>query len=525
MVRTSTKRKRVRAPVEAVPGVEALTRETWGSTERVGREVFGLDFYRDQLRVMEAVDRDGSRVAWAACHGGGKTLIQALCEVAFPCRYPEGICKDTATTYKQVKGQVWKEIHKLLMKAKRRHPGLGWPDAQRTFWYPDEESKAYRHCVGSSAEDESSYQGEHGEMLFSVNEAQAVGEYIFAAIDNNRAAGNIREFRVGNPTTTEGAFHRSFHEERNLWTAIRTTAYDTPNLMGLTAAGLLRMSDEELDVSPWPTVNRRWVREKLEAWGEDHPLYRIKVLAEFPQVDAYGLYAPSWLDHAEEDLEGYETKPVVVGLDPSGQGQDETAGYALQGGQVVGSLFTREEDSRGPVVAWLAGLGGPSKVAMVNGESVGVGYYLLKHVQDQGYTVRMFHPQHRPKNRERFDSRKDEVHWELRDALEAPSKGKARRIGGLRDEKTQAQLLTMRWGLTAAGLTAVESKTSREARRLLSPDRAEALIMANAGAQAEVIELFGPRGLNRLPREGDRDGDAEVYRPPLASLLRRQGSW
>lgn len=511
-------RKRRAPKGKAVVGVPELTGETFGSLERIARDVFGLELYRDQVRVLEALERPYARVAWAACHGAGKTLIQGVAEVAFPSMYGDGIVKDTATTLRQVKSQVWKEVHKLLVRAKMRHPGLGWPEPQRTRWYPDEKARAYRYAEGVTAENEAAFQGEHGTMLFNVNEAQAVEDHIFRAIDNNRAAGDIRELRVGNTTTTQGAFHDSFNAERHLWTCIRTTAWDTPNLAGWTPETLRELSEDDprLMENPWPTITRKWVWEKLRSWGEDHPLYRIKVMAEFPEVDAYGYVSASWLEAAERDLpEGdWKDLPLIAAVDPAGPGKDETACVAMRGGQIVSQMATVEEDARGPVIAWLRGLG---QVACVPYDPVGLGHYMGKHIKDHGYVVRPVHPQEVAKQPRLYKKRKDEMAWEVREDLE---KG---RIGGMTDEKLQAQLLTMRWGVLPSGETAMETKAQREVRSLKSPDRAEAFIMARASGGRERVRLFGQDGLNAAVVADS--GQVDAWRPPLADMLSMKRQW
>jgi hypothetical protein len=55
-------------------------------------------------------------------------------------------------------------------------------------------------------------------------------------------------------------------------TTVTISAFDTPNLAGLTLESLLRLPDEELDYAPYPWLTRRrWVVEMYHKWGPDEP--------------------------------------------------------------------------------------------------------------------------------------------------------------------------------------------------------------------------------------------------------------
>jgi len=181
---------------------------SFASSERMGRDVCALKFFRGQREALKAIDKPRAKVALAACHGFGKTLLQSLVSIWFPCRYEDGIAQDTAPTFKQVRGQVWKEMHRLLNgEAGKR---VGWGKLDRTRFAPVFDQREFRHAVGETAEDEAHFMGKHGTYCFNVNEAQAVPDYIYSAIDNNRAGGDIRVFACGNTYSTEGAFFRAF---------------------------------------------------------------------------------------------------------------------------------------------------------------------------------------------------------------------------------------------------------------------------------------------------------------------------
>jgi hypothetical protein len=96
----------------------------------------------------------------------------------------------------------------------------------------------------------------------------------------------------GNPTVTGGHYQDAFGRNRAIWKTFTISAFDTPNLQGITIEQLLAMSDDELAVAPAPyRVTRRWVKERYLRWGPNHPMYRARVLGEFPEQSELSVYS------------------------------------------------------------------------------------------------------------------------------------------------------------------------------------------------------------------------------------------
>jgi hypothetical protein len=75
------------------------------------------------------------------------------------------------------------------------------------------------------------------------------------------------------------------------------SAFDSPNLAGLTLDDLLALPDAALDHCPRPyLVTRRWVREKYAEWGPGHPLWEARVLGQFPTQAEDALISLAWLE-------------------------------------------------------------------------------------------------------------------------------------------------------------------------------------------------------------------------------------
>jgi hypothetical protein len=86
---------------------------------------------------------------------------------------------------------------------------------------------------------------------------------IYEAIEGIRAGGDVKVLALGNTVISSGPFYDAFTTNREGWNLISISAFDTPNLQGLTLESLLKLSTEELGNNPVPYLTtREWVKEK-----------------------------------------------------------------------------------------------------------------------------------------------------------------------------------------------------------------------------------------------------------------------
>jgi hypothetical protein len=141
---------------------------------------------------------------------------------------------------------------------------------------------------------------------------------------------------LGNPTVASGPFYDAFSANREGWKTFTISAFDTPNLAGLSLDQLLSLRDEELDRVDRPyLVTRRWVREKYFEWGPAHALWQARVLGEFPIQGDDALISLVWLERASarDPVDG--GGPVHAGLDVAGPGEDETVLVVREGSSIL----------------------------------------------------------------------------------------------------------------------------------------------------------------------------------------------
>jgi hypothetical protein len=85
--------------------------------------VLGLDLWPKEVEILRSI-KNHRRTAIKACHGVGKTFTLAVAALWWLARYREGIVLTTSSTQRQVRTQLWLEIHKLVKGAKIRYPEL-----------------------------------------------------------------------------------------------------------------------------------------------------------------------------------------------------------------------------------------------------------------------------------------------------------------------------------------------------------------------------------------------------------------
>lgn len=426
-------------------------------------------------KIMRAVNRPQSRVAVKACHSSAKTYTAAEIVLWWVIQ-KRGIAITTAPTWPQVEKLLWGEIHKAYGAARFPLGGM----------LNQTELKVSADCygMGLSTDQGVRFQGFHGNVLIVLDEAPGVRPDILEAIEGVRAGGDVRLLMLGNPTIASGPFYAAFERERALWSTFTIDAFDTPNLDGVTlddlkaipfsTDGMMTAEHEAyLAVSPRPYLTtRRWVWEKLHTWGEQSPLWQSRVRGQFPAQAEDALYALTWLEAAgamPEELPPPDA-PAAIGLDVAGPGEDETVLTIRQGDHVHPQLAWVQPDPRGEVLAALQRW----RVENINVDSIGVGHYMARHLEDAGYTVVDVNVGEAPRDRDRFFNLKAELYWGLRERFEQGG------VTGLTDDLAVSQLAGIRYKHNARGQVVIESKDEARKRGVKSPDRAESLMLAFA---------------------------------------------
>ena len=489
----------------------------------------GVRLWQGQAEILQSI-RTHRKTSVKACHGVGKTFVLGVAALWCLARYRDGIVLTTSSTFRQVKTQIWSELHRLVANAKVPYPELNKTELKLRG---DD-----NFALGLSTNQAENFQGYHGKhVLIIADEAPGIEPEIWDAMAGVAAGGDVRMVMAGNPTTPSGPFYDAFHRERSSWNCISIDAFDSPNLKGISLEQLLQIDPVErgpLDQNPFPfLVTKRWVHDQYFAWwhGDEQssPVWMSRVRGQFPDQAEDALIKLRWLERAKEralrDPVEDSGRRLIAGVDVGG-GEAETVVLVCEiKGRTIRIIKMgawRADDTRGPVVRFLAPYRNRLTSVRVDGTSIGHNFGL--HLRDQGFPAELIKVglpcPSRPDLGEndpskRFANEKARLYQNLADAFERDE------IDGLSDEMTIGQLADIRYEIDSRGRMRIESKQKARSRRRASPDRAEALMLAIGRPREQTLWL--DQGLAGMYHRQGRS--AESIADELEAKVEEVNSW
>ena len=439
------------------------------------RSTLGDDPWPAQVEIMESV-RDNRETSVKSCQGAGKSWNASRLVLWFLYNWAPSIVLTTAPTDRQVRGILWKEIR----LAHRRSPMLGGEClTERLELAPD------HWALGFTAPeyDPEKMTGFHEEnMLFVVEEAAGVSKLIDEGIESLLTSANSRKLQIGNPTDPQSAFADSFKQSDV--SKISISAFDTPNFteFGITeqdiASGGWR---EKIGARPLPRpklVTPEWVARRFKRWGKDSPMYKARVLAEFPEQGANNLIPLAWIEAAAaRSLEPGE--PNELSSDVARGGGDESVIGHRRGPvyRTRWSSYTNElMQLTGEITRAMIETG--AKRARV--DEVGVGGGVVDRMRELGRpVVGMNGGRKKGVDTERFVNERAEMFWNLRERFD-PATLPLIDIDP-DEQELHAQLASIPYKTNSAGQIYIMPKEEMKTKLgLTSPDRADTLAQAYA---------------------------------------------
>src|SRR5689334_6387013 len=187
--------------------------------------ILGIDLWPCEMEILRSI-KTHRRTAVKACHGVGKTFTLAVVALWWLARYREGIVLTTSPTQRQVRTQLWTEIHRLVECAKVPYRKVKTTELKLR--------DDHNFAIGFSTNQAENFQGYHGKhVLIIADEAPGIESGIWDAVAGTMAGGTVHIVMAGNPTVPSGAFFDAFTKDRALWNCFSISAFDSPNLQGL----------------------------------------------------------------------------------------------------------------------------------------------------------------------------------------------------------------------------------------------------------------------------------------------------
>ena len=430
-------------------------------------EVLGVEPWSKQVEILEAI-RDHKRVAIRSGHKVSKSHTMAIAALWFFSSFEDARVVMTCVTARQVDEILYREVKKMHSRARVRLDGDPRELARSGIKASD-----FRELVGFTAKEAEAVAGVSGaNLLYLVDEASGVPDEIFEAIEGNRAGG-ARLVMTSNPTRTEGEFFNAFEAKARFYHTVHVSSEDTPNVR------------EGREVIPG-LATREWVNEKREEWGEDSPLFRVRVRGEFVRHEEGKIISLHLLEQAEQRWpEAMPDGRLHIGIDPAGPGEggDESA-FSVRRGPKQLSLIARRALSEEAHVTMVLGLlrehgGRREQMACVAIDREGpIGsriYGLLRAYLDDHpsafYLIGVRSSDRAYRDPQLYDRVRDELWARLAEWMRADG-------AIVSDAKLAQELHAPKW---ASGLNGkLKATDKRELKKTIgrSPDRADALALS-----------------------------------------------
>ncbi|PKB71427.1 MAG: hypothetical protein BZY87_06130 [SAR202 cluster bacterium Io17-Chloro-G6] len=225
------------------------------------------------------------------------------------------------------------------------------------------------------------------------------------------------------------------------------------------------------------------MEERRETWGEDNPIYRARVLGEFPdqaEDTLIGLSdveeaAKRWTAAQDQEAESAETEiaaeEVVLAVDVARFGSDRSVILRRQGSRVLEIRTFRHMDTM-QLAGWVAAAIRETSPERVCVDEIGVGAGVVDRLKEQGFPVKGINVARRASQETIFANVRAEGYWRLKELFASGQ------IAIPNDHQLMGELAALRYSYDSQGRVQMESKDAMRQRGLPSPDKADALMLA-----------------------------------------------
>ena len=280
-----------------------------GVLESIGEKLRALPLTASDAEVWEVI-----REAVASGHGIGKSaLVAMIIKWALDTREDtRGVV--TANTDTQLRTKTWPELAKWHRLSITRD----WFELTATALASTvrgHEKNWRMDAVPWSETNTEAFAGLHNEgkrLVLIFDEASAIADKVWEVAEGalTDAGTEILWLVFGNATRATGRFRECFRKYKHRWT---TRQIDSRTVEG---------------------INLAEVNKLVEDHGEDSDTVKVRVRGVFPAMSAKQFISETDVDAAfgrHLRKEQYDWAPVIIGVDPAWEGDDELTIYLRQG--------------------------------------------------------------------------------------------------------------------------------------------------------------------------------------------------
>jgi hypothetical protein len=420
----------------------------------------GIRLTRYQAEIAEAIVRH-KYVAVRSANAVGKTFLAAALAVWYIATHTPAYVVTTSASWVSQRKQLLPEVARIKAGA----TSAALRDLGKVLATEWQIAPHYGLFALSPVDPEvfAGYRPPAGAGTFViVDEASSLSDEIYNAILGVVTSAESRVLLLGNPLRADGPFYRAFKSPN--WRCFKVSAYDSPNVTG-EAEGVPGLATAE------------WIEERRAEWGEASPMFKARVLGEFPEDTGQVLFPLSLLAEAVGRWEnrggageGDTGEMVRVGVDVARFGEDYSV---IQG--VKGRVAFEPErvhgadlmDLTGRVVEFVRRHG----AAIVNVDEIGLGAGVLDRLREVGVNAVGVNFGAKARDADAFANVRAEAYHALAEWM---------RDGGAipNDPRLQAGLAAVEYKYNSAGKLVLKDKEHIKAKLGYSPDEADALALA-----------------------------------------------
>ena len=298
--------------------------------------------------VQAAVNKTASKfISVRSGHGTGKSTILSWTALWFGLTRSNAKIPILAPTQAQIIKQLMPEIRKW-------HRDLFPPFKQSVeIQSQDLKFKNGNEAFAKTANADSpeSVAGIHANnLLFLIDEASGIPDVIYEVLQGALTEENFVFIMTSNPTKVNGYFYNSHHKIRDQFQCLHFSSLESENVTNDSFAKMI-----EAD------------------YGLNSDVYRVRVLGEFPQQNAAGLFPLQLIEDAMNRYKDSDTTGVrSMGVDVAGFGDDSTC-LAIRKGMRIEALKLFKDLDTQQIASLSGNIASDEHVQTVFIDAIGIG--------------------------------------------------------------------------------------------------------------------------------------------------------
>ena len=220
-------------------------------------------------------------------------------------------------------------------------------------------------AVGLSPKESVNFQGFHSpNILIVYDESPGVRHEIVEGAEGLLSSGDAHVLHIGNPTKSSGHFYSMFNgKEAKDYYPIHISAFSSPNFTGEKVPQHVRDS----------LIKKRWVEAVSRKWGITSPLYKSRVLGDFPDESENQLIPLSLCEEAVyREINMPANTPRELGIDVARFGDDETV-FTIRKGLLIEKIINVRSRDTMEVTGQACNLMDEYEIEIVKVDAIGIG--------------------------------------------------------------------------------------------------------------------------------------------------------